>query len=362
VIGLWADPVIETFPVYCGAKAVGTSTDVAARLNVEALTAADMTGDGVDVAIVDGGVNLEYLQGKGVSARLNRSAGYSPAGSPSPGEHPVGHGTMCAFDACIAAPQARLLDLAVLTAPPPGPTRVAGYLSNAVAAYGSLLQRLRKANARRPLVVTNSWGLYDPSWDFPADHPGNYTDNASHPFNVIVASLEQAGADILFAAGNCGQDCPDGRCAFPTRPISGANSHPAVLCVAGVDVRDRRLGYSSQGPGRLMRRKPDIAAYAHFTGSQALLPDEPADTGTSTACPVAAGVIAAIRSVLRPSRLTPAQLRSLLCKTARDLGPSGWDGDYGWGVIDPPALLGALDGALTTARGRRRARRPRAST
>ncbi|MFD2353051.1 hypothetical protein ACFSTC_32830 [Nonomuraea ferruginea] len=80
----------------------------------------------------------------------------------------------------------------------------------------------------------------------------------------MVASLDQAGADILFAAGNCGRDCPDGRCAFPERPITGANSHPRVLSIGGVNVRGERVGYSSQGPGRLAERKPDVCAYTHF--------------------------------------------------------------------------------------------------
>ena len=102
--------------------------------------------------------------------------------------------------------------------------------------------------SRNALVISNSWGMFDPGWDFPAGHPGNYSDNPRHPFNVLVASLESAGADILFAAGNCGRDCQDGRCNFPRRPICGANSHGRVLSVAGIDTRRKRVGYSSQGP------------------------------------------------------------------------------------------------------------------
>jgi subtilisin family serine protease len=251
---------------------------------------------------------------------------------------------MCAFDLGIAAPRARLLDHAILTSA----TSMAGVLSDAVVAFSRLLQIARSGARPKALVVTNSWGLFDPRTDFPVGHPGNYSDNASHPFNVIVASLENAGADILFAAGNCGRDCPDMRCNFTSRPICGANSHPRVLSVAGIDVKLRRVGYSSQGPGRLSPQKPDIAAYTHFRGSgvEAGHPD----TGTSAACPVAAGVVAAVRSKYGPSTVSPEQLRSLIFKTSHDLGKHGWDNDFGWGAIDPTALVAALAGAGEAAR------------
>ena len=112
----------------------------------------------------------------------------------------------------------------------------------------------------------------------------------------------------------------------------------AVLSIAGVDVNKSRVGYSSQGPGRLNAEKPDIASYTHFAGSGVY----PADGGTSAACPVAAGVVAAIRSKYPTSKLSPLQLRSLLFKSAEDKSGTGFDYDYGWGIIDPNALLPRL--------------------
>src|SRR5208283_2321154 len=109
--------------------------------------------------------------------------------------------------------------------------------------------------------------------------------------------LVAAGADILFAAGNCGATCPDSRCDNPMVPptINGANSHPDVITVAGVDTNRQVVGYSSMGPGALSQEKPDIASFTHFLGSEAFGPGSP-DSGTSAACPVMAGVIAALRS------------------------------------------------------------------
>lgn len=241
---------------------------------------------------------------------------------------------MCAFDAGIAAPDARLLDMAVLLSL----GTFQGLLSDALSAYGRLLTMVRGRRRPRPLVVSNSWGLFNPATDFPVGHPGNYSDNPAHPFNIIVGSLDQAGADIVFAAGNCGRDCPDGRCRFASLPICGANSHPRVLSVAGVDTKRRRLGYSSQGPGRLSTRKPDVAAPTHFLGSEVFGAGE-ADSGTSAACPVAAGIIAAFRQKVGPAKLTPFELRNLISKAAVDLGGTGWDPDFGWGLVDASSLL-----------------------
>jgi serine protease len=36
---------------------------------------------------------------------------------------------------------------------------------------------------------------------------------------------------------------------------------------------------------------------------------------------------------------SPAQIRDAMEQTARDLGPSGWDPEYGWGLIDAHAAL-----------------------
>ncbi|MGH7429619.1 MAG: S8 family serine peptidase, partial [Candidatus Methylomirabilaceae bacterium] len=135
---------------------------------------------------------------------------------------------------------------------------------------------------------------------------------------------------------------PDGRCGTgdtgPGASIHGANSHPDVVTVAAVTVTDRRLGYSSQGPGGLYNRKPDLAAYSHFRGSGVY----PADGGTSAASPVAAGVAAAIRQKVSTKKRRPSQLKGLLQRTARDLEGNGWDYDLGYGVIDAAAAVKAL--------------------
>lgn len=344
VVGVFADPVIES-NLTCGGDApVGDWHDVERLMNVAALNAAGLDGQGVALAVLDTGINAAHVAralGRGVTLDAERS--WNPSGvSGRPGEFEVDHGTMCAFDALIGAPQASLIDIPVLLSNRPGGSALDGLLSDAVAAFAHLRTVLDAQPAdSRSLVVSNSWGSFSPAWDFPPGHPGNYSDNAAHPFNLIVAALDGAGADILFAAGNCGRECKDGRCAYPDRPIGGANSHPRVLSIGGVDVNNERVGYSSQGPGRLTTRKPDVCAYTHFSGSKAFGDDAP-DSGTSAACPVAAGLVAAIRTQWPASRLSPSQLRSLLRRTAEDRSDVGFDFDYGFGVVSTAAIVAAL--------------------
>jgi Subtilase family len=352
VVGVFADPTIQHCPTCGDTPPQGDAAQVAELLTVSKLKAAGLTGQGVYLAVVDTGINRAFFAGRGFPVpNIDVEKSWTPPSvSTTPGEHPVAHATMCAFDAMIAAPEATILDCAVLATQRQGATEMSGVLSDALLAYSHLLSVLNAlAPSERAMVVTNSWGMFSPEMDFPVGSPGNYSDNPAHPFNLIVSSLEGAGADILFAAGNCGRQCPDIRCAFgDLRPICGANSHPRVLCIGGVDVHQERVGYSSQGPGRLIAQKPDICAYTHFAGSGA---EGPADTGTSAACPTAAGVVAAVRTSHRRGGLSPQALRSLAEKTAIDRGQPGFDYDYGWGIIDPAALTTVFeaDGAADAA-------------
>jgi subtilisin family serine protease len=351
---IYADPHIEPFH-YCASGAQGTVANVRTKLDVAKLQAKNLDGTNVALAIVDTGVNLPFLKNAlGATPRFDAANSWTPAGATStPGSFPVDHGTMCAFDALLAAPQATLLDYPVLAAKAPGGNITGRTISVALQAYSHLLSNYAVAYAPggvhkyAGLVVSNSWGIYHSSWDFPAGHPGRFSDNPRHPFAVVVAALTAAGADVVFAAGNCGANCPDGRCQGVTSGvIMGSSAYAEVMTVAACLVtNDDRLGYSSQGPSitGMPQQKPDVTAYAHFVGSQAFGPGTP-DSGTSTACPVVAGCVAALRARLSPAACPPANLIRQFQSTARP-GPgtaAGWNGDYGHGIIQPLDVANSL--------------------
>lgn len=345
---VYSDTVIAPL-LTCGVNAaVGVTADVAAKLNVAALAANGLDGDKVAVAVVDSGINLAHIATqRGSLPRFDASNSWTPGGVRTlPGQHGVGHGTMCAYNVLVAAPKATLLDYAVLMSRAPGGSTAAATVSVALLAYAHLISGWAVAFAAggpqkyNALVVNNSWGVYHPSWDFPPGHRGRYIDNPNHPFNLIVSTLARAGADIIFAAGNCGLQCPSLQCQNrTTETIMGANAHGEVLTLAGCDTADARVGYSSQGPSiaNMPQQKPDLTAYTHFLGSEALGKGDP-DTGTSTACPVAAGCVAALRTKESPFNTPPANLFNQLRATARQVaGPAGWNADYGHGIINPVA-------------------------
>lgn len=347
---VFADPLIAPF-AYCAAAAQGTTSDVQSALGTATAIAKGLDGRDVAVAIVDTGINLAHLTAQlGQTPILDVANSWRPSGNSTilPGQFPVDHGTMCAYNVLTAAPKATLLDVPALASNLPGGNVTGRTISSALQAFSYLLSNYAVAFAPggihryKGLVVSNSWGIYHPSWDFPPGHRGRYCDNPKHPFAAIVQALSAAGADIVFAAGNCGSNCPDSRCQGRSAgAIMGANAYAEVLTVAACLVTNQdRLGYSSQGPsisGMPQSQKPDLTAYAHFLGSQAFGAGSP-DSGTSTACPVVAGCIAAIRTATSasPNLVPPANLNAQLIATAKQTSgtPTGWNADYGYGIID----------------------------
>jgi hypothetical protein len=226
---------------------------------------------------MDTGISSPHLASKGLPNKVDSSVVWNSMTAVAangkivaPGQHKVNHGTMSAFDALIAAPEARLLDYPILHGKGPvlAGSAMGGSLSDALQAYAHLeafwLVTFGPSRANYDaLVINNSWGIYHPSWDFPAGHPGRYIDNPNHPFNIKLDVMARYGIDIVFAAGNCGSDCPSGKCqGNVTDSIMGANAHPQVLTLAGVSTAGDRIGYSSEGPpllGMGAPQKPDLA-------------------------------------------------------------------------------------------------------
>ena len=113
-VQLHSDPVIGFALTRDTDHAVGAASDVAAKLDIATLAQHGLDGSGVAIAIVDTGIYLPHLTRElGAAPNLDVANSWTPPNlTTGPGMHRLGHGTMCAYGALIAAPKATLLDIA----------------------------------------------------------------------------------------------------------------------------------------------------------------------------------------------------------------------------------------------------------
>jgi len=341
----------------CGTSPyVGDTGAVREKLDTVTLARLGLDGKGVALAIVDSGIFLPRItqllgdiKPSGFVPNVDRANSWTEDVVTEPFGHRVGHGTMCAYDALIAAPEATLLDYSILLGRRLSYERLRGTIAAAMRAYAQLINfwlfKPRSHPYPRALVVGNSWGTFHPSEDaYVAPGKHWYIDNPKHPFRLFVRLLAENGADIIFSGNNCGCCCPSATCLSQTSSmIMGANSYPEVLTIGGCDIYDKLVGYSSRGPSitGMYPEKPDLVAYTHFLGSKTRRIYVP-DTGVSAACAVAAGCVAALRTRVPPETTSPAALFQTLRSTARNAPGPGWHPGYGYGIIDPVAAAAQL--------------------
>ncbi len=305
--------------------AKGAIADVARYLGVDQIWSRGYRGTGIVVGVLDSGITAQGRPVKpGETAdRIPRVIGGWPAADWGTESSRWGnHGNMCATDVLGMAPEAQLFDLRIA-----GPGGTPSTVSRALQAFQWAIDHFRAHGT--PQVLTNSWGMFQESWD-PA-----YARDANHPFTRKVAEAVDLGIVVLFAAGNCGDTCPDGRCGPDVgtgRSIWGANGHEKVMTVGAVNINEQFIGYSSRGPATLSAQKPDFCSISHFRGYFG------SDSGTSAATPILAGVVAVLKQA-KPAR-TPAQLKADLIATCKDIGAPGFDIHSGHGIVRPK---GAFD-------------------
>ncbi|MCA1564495.1 MAG: S8 family peptidase [Acidobacteria bacterium] len=302
--------------------AKGNINDVANYLGVNQIWAAGRRGEGIVIGIVDGGITAV---GRVTGGRIPNVIGGWPVADWGTIADWGEHGNMTSTDALGMAPNARIYDI-----------RIAGsYISNAIQGFQWAIEQHRRNGT--PQILSNSWGIFQESWD-PA-----YARDPNHPFTRKVIDALNEGIIVLFAAGNCGATCPDGRCGpdnGPGRSIWGANGHSRVLTVGAVNKNEQFVGYSSQGPAALEANKPDFCSVTHFQGYFS------SDSGTSAATPIAAGVVALLKQA-KPS-LTQEETRDALKRTSRDIGAPGFDQHSGSGIIRAKAAYDRVVGGVVT--------------
>ncbi len=174
-----------------------------------------------------------------------------------------------------------------------------------------------------PDTNSNSWGVNE-WWDIPP---------CDEFFWDALDACEAAGIVILFSAGNEGT-------SGLRRPADRATTPYNVCAVAAVDANDPSwpiAGFSSRGPTYCTPDgsaaiKPDISAPGVDVRSAAPGGDYSYKSGTSMASPHTNGVVALMRQACPD--LPPDVAKQIMYETAVDLGSSGEDNTYGWGMVD----------------------------
>jgi subtilisin family serine protease len=146
-----------------------------------------------------------------------------------------------------------------------------------------------------------------------------------------MARARQQGLVLIAAAGNAG---PKSQPLFPA-------AYPNVIAVTATDADDKLFSGANQG------RHIAVAA----PGVDILLPAPDAGyqvtTGTSFAAAEVSGIVALMLE--RKPDLGHEGVRKALSATARDLGPRGFDPQFGAGLVDAYAAIRSLGPGPATA-------------
>lgn len=130
--------------------------------------------------------------------------------------------------------------------------------------------------------------------------------------------MRSKGGVVTASAGNTG------------RQDSSTNS-PDMTCVGATDGNDNRTGWSTYGPLVDLTAPGENVEVTYAGGGYG------GASGTSFSAPIVLGVYAL--AMERNPTMTPAELDSLLYRTALDLGTPGYDEYYGHGRVNPVAMF-----------------------
>lgn len=184
-------------------------------------------------------------------------------------------------------------------------------------------------------VMSNSWGF------------GSCTYSLSN-LNSAMADANSngrggLGSVVVFASGNDYQSC-----------VSYPGNNGAVIGVGAIANTGVRSAYSNYGPtldlvapsnnvggpGAGVRTTDRMGSAGYSSGNYTN-----SFGGTSSACPVVAGVAALVLGY--NASLTSTEVKNILYSTATDMGAGGFDNQYANGRVNALAALQAAGGGTT---------------
>jgi hypothetical protein len=252
-------------------------------------------GDGVNVAIVDTGIDYNHpdLDGNYVGGADFVNNDSDPMDDHGHGTHVAG--TVAAEDDNLGvvgvAPKALLYGVKVLS-------------NTGSGSWSNIIAGIQWAVDNGIQVTNNSYG------------------GSAYPGTIVQSAFDNSYAQGVLhvaAAGNSGACPPSGdTVGYPAKFAS-------VIAVAATSSTDARACFSSTGPA------VEIAAPGSSINSTRRGGGYTSMSGTSMASPHVAGVAAL---VIAASEMTNVQVRQRLVETADDLGAPGRDELFGFGLVD----------------------------
>ncbi|MBN1330098.1 MAG: S8 family serine peptidase [Candidatus Heimdallarchaeota archaeon] len=169
-------------------------------------------------------------------------------------------------------------------------------------------------------------------------HVASLSLGASSPSSIIETAGKNAyaaGVLLVAASGNDGSS------------VGWPAAYPEFMAVGATDSADKIASFSNYGP-ELEISAPGVnimsttPTYLSGRGPFSPKPNYYTLSGTSMATPHVSGVAALVKSA--NSALTNTQIRNILTSSAEDLGASGWDQYFGYGLVDAQAAAAAAGG------------------
>ena len=271
------------------------------------------TGTGVKVAVIDTGIDKDHPD---LASNIKGGVNYVPSGikvNPDKWDDDNGHGTHCAgIIAAVdntegvigVAKETDLYGVKVLD------RRGSGYLSDVIAGI--------------------QWAI-DNDMDVISMSLGSGSDSQS--LEDACDSAWDAGIVVVASAGNEG----DGD--ISTNEYSYPAAYSSVIAVAATDSTDAVPDWSNSG-SYVELAAPGESIYSTYKGGVYATM-----SGTSMACPHVAGTAALV--IASDSSLTNAEVRQQLIDTAEDLGATGKDNLYGYGLVDAEEAVGPAEADTT---------------
>lgn len=288
--------------------ATATASPALKNWGIERVQAEDawdngVTGAGVDVAVIDTGISTSHPS-------LTVTGGFSAVSYTDSYDDDNGHGSHTAGIIAANQPSVGLVGVA----PDVNLYAVKVLDQDGQGPLAQVLTGIDWAIANDIDVISMSFGTLTNS-------------------NTMRSMLDEAyeeGIIVAAAAGNRGEGTlPEGRVEFPAR-------FDSTVAVGAVDEHNERAYFSATGEAvEIAAPGVDIvSSYKDATYGPL--------SGTSMATPFVAGAFALLKEAY-PEKSAP-ELRAMLQDEAIDLGESGRDPNYGYGLLQIPDLSeSALD-------------------